>query len=65
VRERWGTEGDFFLSPYRTYHCPSPPGFRTIFEIATIREGSDVVLKNEPPQTTVEQAGFDWSNGTK
>ena len=43
------------------------PGFRPLFEIATTREGSDVVLIIEPPQANIEPeaAGscFWWRRG--
>ncbi len=41
--------------------------FRPLFEIATTREGSDVVLINEPPQTDNEPEAADscfwWRRG--
>ena len=43
------------------------PAFRPLFEIATTREGSDVVLINEPPQTDNELEAADscfwWRRG--
>ncbi len=43
------------------------PAFRPIFEIAITREGSDVVLINEPPQTDIEPEAADscfwWRRG--
>ena len=43
------------------------PAFRPLFEIASIREGSDVVLINEPPQASIEPEAADlcfwWRRG--
>ena len=43
------------------------PAFRPLFEIATTREGSDVVLINESPQTAGEPGETDpcswWRRG--
>ena len=43
------------------------PAFEPLFEIATTREGSDVVLINEPPQTDSEPEAADlcswWRRG--
>ena len=43
------------------------PAFRPLFEIATTREGSDVVLIKEPPQTDFEPEAADscfwWRRG--
>ena len=43
------------------------PAFQPIFEIATTREGSGVVLINEPPQTNIEPEAADscfwWRRG--
>ena len=36
------------------------PAFMPLFEIATTREGSDVVLINEPPQASNEPEAADW-----
>ena len=43
------------------------PAFRPLFEIATTKEGSDVVLINEPPQPAFEPEAADlcfwWRRG--
>ena len=42
------------------------PAFRPLFEVATTREGSDVVLINEPPQAFEPEAAdlcFWWRRG--
>ena len=43
------------------------PAFQPLFEIATTREGSDVVLINDPPQTHFEPEAADlcfwWRRG--
>ena len=43
------------------------PAFRSLFEVATAREGSDVVLINEPPQAHQELGAADscfwWRRG--
>ncbi len=43
------------------------PAFRALFEIATTRQGSEVVLINEPPQTDSEPEAVDlcfwWRRG--
>ena len=43
------------------------PAFRPLFEIATTREGSDVVLINEPPEASTEPEAADlcfwWRRG--
>ena len=43
------------------------PAFRPLFEIATTREGSDVLLINEPPKADVEPEAADscfwWRRG--
>ena len=36
------------------------PAFRPLFEVATTREGSDVILNNEPPLTSDEPEVADW-----
>ena len=46
---------------------PPNPAFRPLFEMATTREGSDVVLIKEPPQATNEPEATDscswWRRG--
>ena len=43
------------------------PAFQPLFEIATTREGSDVILINEPPPTSNEpeaaDSSFWWRRG--
>jgi hypothetical protein len=45
------------------------PAFQPVFEIATTRQGSNVVLINEPPETYNEPGEADlcswWSRGSE